>query len=96
MSMKSAHGWGSAAPRSTGNSRRSCAHTPIHYIIAQRLRIARELLTSSSKPVAEIARLAGFNSEKYFLKLFKQRLGVTPSACRQAAQPAAESAPLPP
>ena len=70
--------------------------TPIHYIIAQRLRIARELLASSSKPVAEIARLAGFNSEKYFLKLFKQRLGVTPSACRQAAPPAAESAPLPP
>lgn len=56
--------------------------TPIHYIIAHRLRIARELLAGSGKPVAEIARLAGFNSEKYFLKLFKQRFGLTPSASR--------------
>lgn len=65
--------------------------TPIHYIIAHRLRIARELLAGSGKPVAEVARLAGFNSEKYFLKLFKQRFGVTPSASRLTVPPAAES-----
>ena len=56
--------------------------SPIDYIVSHRLRIVRELLRHSSKTVNEISTLAGFNSEKYLLRQFKQRFGLTPTEFR--------------
>ena len=60
--------------------------TPTEFIIRRRLDNARFLLSDTVKTVAEIAGLAGFNSEKYFLKQFKQRFGLTPSEFRNRHQ----------
>jgi len=57
--------------------------TPSDYIISHRMKTARELLLTSGRTVGEIAALAGFNSEKYFLKMFKTRFGLTPSEFRR-------------
>ncbi len=56
--------------------------TPIEYIITYRLKIACDLLTLTKKNTGEIAVMAGFNSEKYFFKVFRKRFGITPSEYR--------------
>ncbi|MFD2327800.1 bifunctional transcriptional activator/DNA repair enzyme AdaA [Cohnella sp. GCM10020058] len=57
--------------------------TPVEYV--QRTRIARatELLETTSMPMAEIADAVGFGSVPYFITVFKQRTGTTPSEFRR-------------
>lgn len=55
------------------------------YVTRIRLQHAKELLVSTDMPVTEIAESVGYNTAKYFIKLFKQYEGVTPSAYRRRA-----------
>ncbi|MDG0808379.1 bifunctional transcriptional activator/DNA repair enzyme AdaA [Cohnella rhizosphaerae] len=57
--------------------------TPVEYV--QRTRIARaiELLETTGMPMAEIADAVGFGSMPYFITVFKQRTGTTPSEFRR-------------
>ncbi len=48
----------------------------------QRLRRARELLTSTSGKIAWIARQVGFQDENYFCRYFKQKVGQPPGQYR--------------
>jgi len=59
--------------------------TPTDFLIEHKLKKAREMLRSSTRKIAEIAILAGFNSDKYFFRIFKQRFGQTPAAYRRTA-----------
>lgn len=43
---------------------------------------ARELLSSTSLPMADIAHEVGYSDPKYFLRVFKRRIGLTPSQYR--------------
>ncbi|WP_040535488.1 AraC family transcriptional regulator [Schleiferilactobacillus shenzhenensis] len=54
------------------------------YISSVRLDYARYLLLTTSEPVAAVARQAFFNDPKYFSRLFKKKLQLTPSQYRQA------------
>ncbi|MBR6709182.1 MAG: helix-turn-helix domain-containing protein [Clostridia bacterium] len=52
------------------------------YLNSVRLRYACNLLLSTRMSVKEIAYASGYNSVEYFLYVFRQKLGLTPSAYR--------------
>ncbi len=56
--------------------------TPHRYVIERRVQRAKELLCSSTLPIAEIARLCGFANQGHLNRHFKRLLGVTPKALR--------------
>ena len=53
------------------------------YVTGLRVRYAGELLAGTSMSVSDIARQAGFASEKYFRELFKRQTGLSPRAYRE-------------
>ncbi len=53
------------------------------YVTGLRVRYAGELLVGTSMSVSDIARQAGFASEKYFRELFKRQTGLSPRAYRE-------------
>ena len=52
------------------------------YVIAYRLRMARNLLLYTDKTIVEIAELCAFTDSSYFTKAFKAQYGTTPKAFR--------------
>ncbi|QUI25443.1 DNA-binding response regulator [Vallitalea pronyensis] len=55
-----------------------------NYLIDYRLTKARELLTTTTLHVVEIAQLVGYPNENYFSKLFKQKMGMSPTQYRKS------------
>jgi len=56
--------------------------SPLQYVLGLRMELAQNLLRHEYLPISEVAARAGFSSEFYFSRLFKQRMGVPPSAFR--------------
>jgi len=56
----------------------------IGYINRTKLNVAKKLLLGTNDPINAIAYAAGYKDEKYFMKVFKQQEGVTPSQYRSA------------
>lgn len=54
-------------------------------VIASRIRMAREQLAYTEKPVAEIADACGYHNVEHFCRQFQQRTGSTPGAFRRNA-----------
>lgn len=63
--------------------RRVLGLSPMEYVIDQRLESAQHWLISSDMTVAEIANACGFGDASYFGKVFRRRLGLTPSQYRE-------------
>ena len=57
--------------------------TPVQYINRVRLSAAMELLLDSDRKVLDIAFDTGFNSLSYFIGVFKQSVGCTPTEFRR-------------
>lgn len=57
--------------------------TPSHYLRTVRVQQARLLLSTTDKPLAEIAILTGFTDQSHFTKRFRQTTGLTPNAYRR-------------
>lgn len=55
------------------------------YVLALRLRKARELLATTDLKIYEIAERTGFSSSKYFVKVFREREQMTPKHYRDKA-----------
>lgn len=55
---------------------------PLDYIISLRLHLACTLLRESKIPISEIALQCGFSDSNYFSRVFKKRIGSTPSQFR--------------
>ncbi|UTR16045.1 response regulator [Salipaludibacillus sp. LMS25] len=55
------------------------------YVIRRRLQHAKHLLLSTDLPIALIAEQTGYQTAKYFIKLFKENESVTPSQYRKKA-----------
>jgi len=55
---------------------------PKQYLIQKRLQQAKDLLTSTNKPIAHIADILGYTSPQYFARFFKKHMGLTPSEFR--------------
>jgi len=56
--------------------------SPKNYIISKKIEKAKELLQVSEMHINEIAYEVGFNDPLYFTRLFKKRVGTSPSAYR--------------
>ena len=56
--------------------------TPIEYLTNVRLEHSMQLLTMTNLGINEIASLCGFSNGNYFTKVFKKKLGLTPSKYR--------------
>ena len=54
----------------------------ISYVTELRLEKARELLSDMQYSISEVAALSGYSDAKYFAKLFKKKMGSTPSEYR--------------
>lgn len=63
---------------------RAFGATPGQYVQQRRLERARELLTVTQLPIAQIAMECGFASQSYLTTCFKARHGVTPARFRRA------------
>lgn len=55
----------------------------IDFLVGLRLEKARELLETTNMTIAQIAEHVGYYSYRYFSKVFKERLGVTPTQYRE-------------
>jgi AraC-like DNA-binding protein len=62
--------------------KQSTGETPHAYILERRLERARSLLSTSDLSHSEIARSTGFSDQSHFARVFRRRLGVSPSAFR--------------
>ena len=62
--------------------------TPMAYVTAWRMQIAREALAARALSVAEAAEVTGYASESAFSRVFKKEIGVSPAAFRQAGREA--------
>ena len=58
--------------------------SPLRYRQDLRIDRARRLLGSEAASVAEVARAVGMEDVNYFSRLFRQRTGMTPSACMRS------------
>jgi len=58
---------------------KAMGETPLQYVTKRRLLIARNLLSTTSKTVKEVACEVGYNNEFYFSRIFKKHLNCSPS-----------------
>lgn len=61
------------------------------YLVRYRLAIAQRLLKESRLCIAEVAASAGYMDVKYFSRLFKKHMSITPSAFRKLTSPQADT-----
>lgn len=55
----------------------------LEYITQERLRLAKELLRSTDRPINRVADSVGYDNYSYFTRLFKRETGMTPQEYRQ-------------
>lgn len=60
--------------------------TPIDYLTTQRLLLAKQLLTDTELPMADVALAAGFGSQRRFNAAFVERYRLAPTALRKARE----------
>lgn len=65
--------------------------SPIAYLNKLRMEEAVSLLSTTSLPVADIARMTGFETPGYFAKVFKRLVGGTPTEYRESKHEPAPS-----
>lgn len=58
-------------------------YSPVEILRRLRLNKARELLTTTSKSISEIAYEVGFSTPAYFTKCYRESFGQTPSELRE-------------
>ena len=62
---------------------RAVGVTPHAYLLQQRVRLARRLLSAGRRPI-EAAAEAGFADQSHLTRAFRRQLGVTPARYRAA------------
>ncbi len=60
--------------------------SPMDYLIVLRMNRARQLMAQTDLAVGEIAVAVGYQDQMYFSRLFKKKVGLTPSEYRQAVE----------
>lgn len=61
----------------------SMGTSPARWLLAKRLETAKELLTGTDHPLAEIAATCGFSEASHFTRRFRQVTGMTPGTWRR-------------
>jgi AraC-like DNA-binding protein len=63
--------------------RHNTSLAPAQYFLQLKINKAKDLLVNTSLSVKEIARITGFESQFYFSKFFKKRIGMSPVQLRK-------------
>jgi len=58
--------------------------TPSAWLTRHRIRQARQMLTKTDRPLADVAKACGFATTQYFSTVFRQLTGKTPTEWRKA------------
>ena len=66
--------------------KKQTGETPYQFLLNERFRIAKQLLSTTSIQIKNISDLLCFTDEHYFSFLFKQKTGVSPSQYRNQFQ----------
>jgi AraC family transcriptional regulator len=61
---------------------------PHQWLLQQRVKVAKQLMTVRDLPLSEIAISAGFANQSHFTRVFSAVVGVSPAAWRREARPA--------
>ncbi len=75
--------YGVSTRRLTDLFRSAYGISPAAYILDYRLNIAKQLLEYSILSVSDVSAQSGFSDITYFSRVFKDKIGVTPSKYRQ-------------
>jgi YesN/AraC family two-component response regulator len=51
----------------------------IDYLTSYRIELAKKMIKETNKELKEISELTGFNSYNYFLRVYKEKTGLTPT-----------------
>ncbi|MEO0844794.1 MAG: helix-turn-helix transcriptional regulator, partial [Cyanobacteria bacterium J06643_5] len=62
--------------------KKSVGVTPHHYIMQQRVKMAKRVLKQQNLPIAEVAVECGFSNQSHLGRVFKQHTGTTPRRFR--------------
>lgn len=63
--------------------KRETGQTPLQYVLGHRMFMAKELLTSSKEPIADVAGAVGYNDASYFSEIFNKSTGYLPKEYRK-------------
>jgi AraC family transcriptional regulator len=66
--------------------RASTGVSPHRYVVQRRLAHARELLTRTDVPIAQVAQRCGFADQSHLTRLVRAHLGCTPAQLRTTAR----------
>jgi len=69
--------------------KRELGMTPYHYILQEKVTLAKKLLEQTELSVQEIAGRLGFSDMYYFSNLFKLKTGTAPAHYRKARRSSA-------
>ena len=58
--------------------KRQFNEAPSHWIMKQRLNMAKELLSKTSLPINEVSLECGFENPSHFSRVFKEKTGISP------------------
>ena len=64
--------------------KKSTGQSPYQYVLRRRIEIAKELLRNQAMSVLEVSARTGFVDQRHFTKVFRQKIGATPTAYRAA------------
>lgn len=67
----------------TARFKRAFGEPPIHYLTRLRVAAAQDLLSNTSKGVADVAREVGYENLSHFYRVFVQHAGLSPGRYRQ-------------
>jgi AraC-like DNA-binding protein len=64
---------------------RATGSTPKEYVLRARLSRAKRLLSTTDRPVQEVAQAVGYDDPAYFTRLFTKRVGAAPTEFRRSS-----------
>jgi AraC-like DNA-binding protein len=86
LSLEDVAQFAERSPSSVGRLfRRHLRMTTVTFIIRAKMEVARQLLSTSRLPVAEVGRRVGIEDAYYFSKLFRKTVGKSPLEYRKAS-----------
>ena len=63
--------------------KKETGETLVKYITDKRINAAKELLSDTKTPIAQVAAEVGYDNYSYFTKIFKEKIGVSPGDYRK-------------
>ena len=64
--------------------KKSTSQSPYQYVMARRIETAKQLLRNQAMSVLEVSVRTGFVDQRHFTKVFRRKIGVSPTEFRAA------------